>query len=152
MPQTQAVHLKVSCSNIWTYKRVCKFCYWLELHLIGTPPDCEHISVATLPVVMISNSFLTMELEYWILLLTWSTKHQPGHVDICSRNKIHTLFNVQMFEHETTFKWTAWKQTQMFAALVHCDSKGFPNKNITTWLKWPQVHGYCSFRVHWTGG
>ena len=25
----------------------------------------------------------------------------------------------------------------------------FTAKN--TWLKWPQVHGYCSFRVHWTG-
>jgi len=28
------------------------------------------------------------------------------------------------------------------------------NSHLTaknTWLRWQQVHGYCSFRVHWTG-
>ena len=30
---------------------------------------------------------------------------------------------------------------ELFTRAYHC-------KN--TWQKWPQVHGYCSFRVHWT--
>ena len=100
--------------------------------------------VSTGRVPILANWFCSGD-EFWSIkyCIPWSiiTSSQLDHV-ACSLNSKTSY---------TDFERTLATATLFCIVAISCPMSQLASTLIKFLVKWPQVHGYCSFTVHWTG-